>query len=264
MAAIVGVLGLVVAAVSVLEFAYQPPPSPYRSAVLASRPAGYWNLGEFHGPHLRDAVEGTRSGRYRGAIGFGTHGAIPSSTDTAVQLDVRGGRIILGAPVPAAQPFSLAFWVRPDSESALGALYSSFRPPPEGPRALLPWIVASQTTRASTWTVTFEISGYLSLTYRRREWDHATRVSARVEAGVFSFVATTFGRHGAQVWINGRRPPVRVQRIGPFAIGRPAPLTLGGTTGVGMRPFAGTIDDVAVYSRPLRDSEVRRLWRIAH
>ena len=158
MAGIVGGLVALVVAVSVLESAYQPSRSPYGTAILESRPAGYWNLGEFRGPQVHDALAGRPPGRFQGAIGFGTHGAMASSPDTAVQLDARQGAIVLGTPAPEAQSSSLAFFLRPDEGAAHGALNSAGPAPP--------WIVASQTTRALAWKITFEVPDRLSVIYR--------------------------------------------------------------------------------------------------
>jgi hypothetical protein len=253
---------LLVVAVSVLEFAYRPARSPYGSAILESRPVGYWDLGELRvGPEARNALAGKPAGRYSGAIGFGTHGAIASSTDTAIQLDYRGGAITFGAP--EAGPSSLAFWLRPDAGTALAALYAAWRPPPEGTSALLPWTVASQTTAAFTWTMAFEVPDRLSVIYQERSGNHAVRVSGRVENGRFNFVVLILEPEGPRLWIDGRPAATRARRIPPSPLGRPAPLTFGGPPGVGLKNFAGTVDDVAVFARGLRGREIRRLWRVA-
>ena len=89
------------------------------------------------------------------------------------------------------------------------------------------------------------------------------RVSARVKPGRFSFVVLTIGRRGARLWIDGRRAGVGARRVPAFAVPRPSPLTFGGRPGVGLKHFAGTVDDIAVFSRPLQAAEIRRLWRAA-
>jgi Concanavalin A-like lectin/glucanases superfamily len=253
-----------VVAVSLLEFSYRPERSSYGRAVLDARPAGYWDLGELHvGPEAHNAVAGGRAGRFRGAIGFGTRGAIASSSDTAVQLDQREGAIVLGTPAPGAQASSVTFWLRPDSATAKDALDAAWRPPPLGMTALIPWIVARQTTRAFTWTMAFEVPNRLSVIYQERSASHAIRVVARVESGRFSFVAITVGRGGPQLSVDGRPATTRGRRIPPFPTGPLSPLTFGGEPGVGLKHFAGTVDDIAVFPRALSDNEVRHLWRVA-
>ena len=251
------------AAVSALEFGYRPPRSPYGKAILESRPAGYWDLGEFRGPDVHDAVAGNPPGQFYGAFGFGTNTAIASSPDTGVQLDGTGGAIVLGTPVAEARPLSLAFWIRPDEGAALAASTSSWRPPAEGPTALLPWLVASQTTGASTWTMTFAVPNRLSVVYGTPVEPHAVRVSGRVEAGRFSFVVLTLGRKGVRLWIDGRLASLRPRRVPPALLGFPSPLTFGGAPRRGLRGFVGTVDDIAAFPRPLRSDEIRRLWRVA-
>ncbi len=252
---------VVVAAVSTLEFAYTPPRSSYGTAILGSRPAGYWDLDELHGPQVHNAIGGKSAGRFRGPIGFGTSGATGLGQNTAVQLDGQGGSITLGTPVSSAEPISLAFWLRPDSGAVLGALNAAWQPPPESSTALWPWLVASQTTNAMTWTMTFEVPDRLSVDYETPSGTSALRTSARVEHGRFGFVVMTLGQEGPRLWVNGRPAAVRSRRIPRFPLARPSPLTFGGAPGIGLKSFGGTFDDIAAFPRKLSADEIRRLWR---
>ena len=52
----------------------EPPPGAYAAAVLASKPAVYWRLGEMNGPHAMDVVSGKPLGTFETQIAYAMPG----------------------------------------------------------------------------------------------------------------------------------------------------------------------------------------------
>jgi concanavalin A-like lectin/glucanase superfamily protein len=69
---------------------------PYRSAVVAAGPAGYWRLGE---TEWRAAAAATGSpGAYTGGVTLGVEGALPGDPDPAAEFDGSSGEVLLPGP----------------------------------------------------------------------------------------------------------------------------------------------------------------------
>lgn len=84
---------------------------PYAKAVLASRPAAYWRLGEFAGPQAGDAT-GRQPAAYKGAIAFYVDGPEPvqcsgGPRNPAVYL--AGGRLETNVDLKSA--YTVEMWV---------------------------------------------------------------------------------------------------------------------------------------------------------
>ncbi len=95
--------------------------SAYEKGVLASRPAGYWRLGEMHGSTASDGSGRGHNGRYVGHPHLGQPGAIAADPDRAVGLE--GPKTKSYVEIPDSTAFSVAHsghgltvevWMRPD------------------------------------------------------------------------------------------------------------------------------------------------------
>lgn len=72
----------------------------YAAAVLASKPAAYWRLGELEGPRLADSSGNGRHGSFEGGVALGLDGA----------LQLAGGRLKLNVELPETWTAELRFW----------------------------------------------------------------------------------------------------------------------------------------------------------
>jgi hypothetical protein len=96
---------------------------PYKSAVLAKQPVGYWRLGEQVGPTAADASGFGSDGTYVGNPALGQAGALVNDHDTAIGLNGPGSRDYVEVPDLVSQAFSqptsglgltVEVWIRPD------------------------------------------------------------------------------------------------------------------------------------------------------
>ncbi len=94
--------------------------SSYSAGVLKKHPAGYWRLGEKHGPAAADASGNLHPGQYIGKPIFGEPGAIVGDPDTAIGIKPSGNYV----EIPSFPQFSVAssgeglsieVWMRPDA-----------------------------------------------------------------------------------------------------------------------------------------------------
>lgn len=91
----------------------------YSETVLAKHPAGYWRLGEMHGPQAADAGGNGHDGTYHGNVRFGEEGAIQGDPNTAIAVAPPDAYV----EIPSSSEFSQAandkgltveVWMRPD------------------------------------------------------------------------------------------------------------------------------------------------------
>jgi hypothetical protein len=91
----------------------------YAETVLAKHPAGYWRLGEKHGPEAADASGHRHQGTYHGNVSFGEKGAIQGDPNTAIAVAPSDAYV----EIPSSPHFSQAasdkgltveVWMRPD------------------------------------------------------------------------------------------------------------------------------------------------------
>jgi len=253
--------------------------SAYHKAVLASRPAGYWRLGERGGATAHDASGHGRDGNYVGHPHLGQPGAIRDDQDRAIALD--GAKTKSYVAIPDSNAFSIAtsghgltveVWLRPDRLDFPGE-----RPDPD--HAYIHWLGKGDKGHYE-WGFRF---------YSRRA-SRPNRISA--------YVWNPEGRLGAGAYIEERLVPqqwiylvatlddprqpnarVRLYKDGApsphndspgtlyrnYAVqpkrGR-APIRLGTRD---LRSFlTGGLDEVAIYPRVLPANEILRHWRAAH
>ena len=106
-------------------------PSGYPGAVIADNPVGYWRLGEAAGPTALDSW-GTNNGTYYGVETFGLPGAIAGDPSTSVDFSGNGSSLVRVPYNPGFNggldpngSWTVEGWVRPDLDAATeGGLFA--------------------------------------------------------------------------------------------------------------------------------------------
>jgi hypothetical protein len=240
-----------------------PPPQDagtYGNTVLADQPLAYWRFDEPNGPTAYDSSGHCVNGTYKGAIAFGTTGALSKDTDTAVTMNGSNTWVDMGDVFPflGYAPFSLELWVRPTlvTMSYKGLITKEFQNTGNTDRE------GYDIFQQSPMGAGFErYQNYMS--------DGAYCRSGALDAGGCTssgfwvhFVATfdggnlSFYQDG--VLVGG--PTAAMRMIQPttgcsFAVG----ALLCGTTGW----FSGDVDEVAVYDHPLSQARIQAHYTAA-
>jgi hypothetical protein len=102
-------------------------PSGYAAAVIADNPVGYWRLGEASGPTALDSW-GTNDGAYFGTETFGLSGALARDGNTSVDFAGDGASLVRVPYNPGFNggldpngSWTVECWVRPDFDAATEA-----------------------------------------------------------------------------------------------------------------------------------------------
>lgn len=260
-----------------------PPGNPaanasYERAVLASRPVGYWRLGELRGSTASDASGNRRSGQYVDHPRLGEPGPLRAEHDRAIGLD--GPRTRSHITIPDNNAFSVAtsgqgmtveVWMRPDVLEFQGER-------PDADHAYIHWLGKSATGQVE-WGFRF---------YSRRAARH-NRISAYVwnpdgDLGAGAYVEEPLV---ARRWLylvatydDPRQPNARVRlyKDGAPSSHNNSSGTLYATFGIrprhGQAPvllgtrdlrsfLTGGLSEVAIYPRVLPASEIRHHWLVA-
>lgn len=230
-------------------------PGGYAATVIADNPMAYWRLGEASGPTALDSW-GTNNGTYFGNETFGVAGALGGDPNTAVDFagdgsslmrapyssDLNGGRDPNGS-------WTVECWVRPDLDAAT-----------EGGLFAVP--VASVNLSANRsgyffleqpdgWQLRLgNSSGYLS------GWNGgAGSVGGVPQANTwYHLVGAYDGAAGVgYIYVNGVQ--VKSNSVAGLAQNDAATFNIG-DRGDGA-PFAGSVDEVAVYTGVLSASRIQ-------
>jgi hypothetical protein len=106
-------------------------PSGYAAAVIADNPVGYWRLGEASGPTALDSW-GTNDGAYFGTETFGLSGALARDGNTSVDFAGNGASLVrvpynagFNGGLDPNGSWTVECWVRPDFDAATeGGLFA--------------------------------------------------------------------------------------------------------------------------------------------
>lgn len=252
--------------------------SAYEQAVLESKPAAYWRLGESKGPTAEDSTGHGHKGRYVGHPKLGEKGAIVSDSDRAIGLD--GPRTNSYVEIPGSEDFSIAtsgkglsveVWMRPDTLDFKG----DEADPPQG---YLHWLGKGEKGHYE-WGFRFysrrserpnRISAYV--------WNPDGKLGAgayvedRLEAGAWIHLVATYddpGQSDAQVRLykdgaaskHNESSGTLYKSYDITPKHGSAPLRLGTRD---LRGFlTGGLDEVAIYPRVLEAEEIQRHWKVA-
>jgi hypothetical protein len=102
-------------------------PSGYAAQVIADNPVGYWRLGEASGPTALDSW-GTNNGAYSGVETFGLPGALARDANTSVDFSGNGTSLVkvpfnagFNGGLDPNGSWTVECWVRPDFDAATEA-----------------------------------------------------------------------------------------------------------------------------------------------
>jgi hypothetical protein len=234
-------------------------PSGYPAVVIADNPVGYWRLGEAAGPTALDSW-GTNNGTFVGVETFGLPGAIAGDSNTSVDFSGNGSSLVMvpyssslnGGRDPNGS-WTVECWVNPDLDAAT----EGFAVP-----------VASVNLAANR-------SGYFFLE-QPDGWQLRLGNSSGYLAGWNGAAGSVGGTPQAQTWyhlvgaydgaggngyiyVNGVQ--VKSAAVSGLAQNTAATFNIG-DRGDGA-PFAGRIDEVAVYTGVLAAARVQAHYAAA-
>ena len=246
----------------------------YPEIVLKARPAGYWRLGERHGPDAADASGNGRPGRFHGNPKFRERGALAGDADTAIGFAPPDTYVEIASAARFSQPDSgfgltVECWMRPDvlefsGESSEHYVMVLGKGEPEE----MEWgfrfysQTASRPNRFSAYVWNAEgglgAGAYFQDVCRPGEWLH---VAAAFDAG-----NENAPRAGVSIYKNGElRGGPGSQNGALYSTYNvrprkgPAPLRLGTRDRTSF--FTGALDEVAIYPRKLTPAELRCHYR---
>lgn len=223
------------------------PASAYAGLVLADGPAGYWRLGEANGATTAADQTGFHPGAYVGYLGYelGQPGAIVGDANSASSFT--SAQNYLNVPYSAqlvrTNGFTLEVWVKPNSLGARQTLIGSYGGLPNAGYEL---------AIAATGNWVFRTSENLNPS--APTWNDLT-VGTPV-AGEWTHVVATYDGAVKRLYTNGVL--AGTQTIG-FRVAAGIETRVGaGNPGVAPTTgFEGTLDEVAIYARPLSADQVR-------
>jgi hypothetical protein len=247
------------------------PVTSYAKVVMADDPVAYWRLDEADGSTTATDAAGSFDGTYSpgaGTFTFATPTGIPHDTDTAVAIN-GGATVQIPYAIEINPPgaFTVEGWFQPASLAANGNDYrtplsSMSNPWGAGPTG---WLVYQ--TGANNWSW-WPYSGY---------WGSTQLTDPDpVVAGQWYYLAMAYDGTTFTLYVNGVAKasgtfPGFVQNgnvpLGSadynynyhenHNAGGSSPLVLGWRTDVDFNPFAGKMDDVAVYNKALTAQQVQ-------
>ena len=210
----------------------------YQSTILTDAPVGYWRLGEPSGTTATDAGSGAHNGTYTNTPTLGVTGALTGNTDTAVTFASGSAqRVAIAAnPTTVIDNFALECWVKLPSLTVQFAQFVYNGGTNDG------WGVGIGDGGGGTGLllmgtfggVSFFSSGY---TFADTNWHHVVMTR---ESGT-----TKFYVDGVQTGSTSAAVPTA-----------PAGAIAQIASQNSIRPFNGSLDEVAVYNTALTSTKV--------
>jgi glucose/arabinose dehydrogenase len=215
----------------------------YRGVILADSPVAYWRLGEPSGTNANDEIA-NRDGTYVGTPGLGVAGAIVGDTDTAV--DLNGSTQY--ATVPDDNAFSIGttgvltveLWAKPDASSPDGVLVAK-----TGNGSNYEWaVLAANGFSGTVWNLAGGGVAFGSqATYVASRWRHVVVIFDSTNQRIREYVDGVGPLDDTDPWTN-------------LPIGNGTGLVHIGRRGDAVSPYAGLVDDVAIYNYALTPGQV--------
>jgi hypothetical protein len=220
------------------------PKATYRDVVLADHPVGYWRLDEGSGTTVFDSADGA-DGTYVNGVSLGVPGAILSEPDTAAAFDgVDDHADIPNTPaLDITHPgLSVELWAKGPPQR----LYATLLNKSDFNGTMGYSIYAGATGRLRFWIGgPFRFTADFPFTWDNR-WHHIV--------GVYDGLAL-------RLYVD-KVEEVATPASGPIGDSAAKPLRLGDFTGGGF-PFAGALDEVAVYDYALSNDQVHHHYNQA-
>ncbi len=219
------------------------PTTGYLGAVLADSPVTLWRLGEGSGAIAYDTW-GSNSAAYSGSIALGASGLITGDANTAINST--GGKVT--APFSStlnnpAGPFSVEFWVKPTNAGQECIISSQKR-----------------TTGRAGFTIFMKNggTGFSALMGNNAGSTTYVNGTTTVAAGVRYHVVLAYDGTTARVYVNGKLDGSTAIAFGAsgFEPNPEAPFQIGARNSGDGFPYAGIVDEVAVYNYALSAAQV--------
>lgn len=224
--------------------AVQPRPTDsYGAAVYNANPSIFWRLDEASGSAAVDTSRESNDGQYVGGRTPGVAGAVPSGT--AVSFDGVSGGVGASRSWDNPTQYSLQTWFR--TTTTRGGKLIGFGSASTGPSASYDrhvYMFDDGRLRFGTWTGQ-ENDADTTTAYNDGRWHQmvATQGPDGMKLYVDSVLVATNPQTSAQAYVG-------YWRVGGDAV-------WGGSSS---SYFAGTLDEVAVYDRPLSSAEVSSMF----
>ena len=244
------------------------PITGYAKIVMADDPVAYWRLDEPNGSSTAVDAAGSFDGSYNagsGTFAFAAPTGIPNETDPAVGIS--GGATVQIPYALELNPwgaFSVEGWFQPASLAANGndyrtAFSSMFNVGGVGPTG---WLLYQQGNNTWAWV---PYGGFWASVF-------LPDTTETIVANQWYHIALTYDGTTFTVYVNGTArtsgtysgftPNGNVPQGGAGSYNYnyngsgSGPMVLGWRSDVGFNPFAGTMDDIAVYNKALTPVQV--------
>jgi hypothetical protein len=244
---------------------------PYAQAVLASKPAAYWRMGEFAGPQAVDSSGNNHHGSYEDGVAFyleGPEGAGFCGPDvTNRSPHFAGGRMKAAVPrLGSIYSVELWFWngLPADARPVTGTLFSRGF---EG-SSHVPWeYLEIKGTKAATGTLSFFYGGLrtrmgLAGPYGGLRTRMGLAGPTKIPLKTWCHVALVREDRKIAVYLNGRPAPEISDEVTPES-DRPSQQVFLGGRPYNFANFEGKIDEAAIYDRALSAAEIGRHYAAA-
>ena len=211
-------------------------PSRYAASVAADSPTAYWRLGEASGTAAADET-GRYGASYRGAPALGQAPLIASDGNPAAGFDARDDwvRSASAAKVNPSKALTVEAWINARALPASGRS-------------------ATILGKGVSWALRFDGS-VLRFSVRTSSGAHVLSAPAgSIRVGRRYHVAASYDGVRQRLYVNGRQVASRSQTGGIVASGSAIAVA---SSGVG-HYFAGTVDEVAVYTHRVPDAHIAK------
>lgn len=219
---------------------------PYREAVIRDAPDAYWRLGEAAGTRATDERANGYHGTYENGVVLGTAGPLEADPNTAVTLDGANDRVLGPTRTRPANSFAIEAWVRPTAAHEIDTEDASQVGGLAGQRyAFAPDHLGSE-AGAGVSIGTNGISVY-------EHGDNYMPAMAVYQGRIsgWAHVVINYVSKRPKVYLNGK---LVHEGLTSTRTNVRAPLTVGWHD---YGAFAGGMDEVAFYPKPLADERVR-------
>ena len=216
-----------------------PPPSAYRTTVLADTPRGYWRLGEASGTVAADETA-TSNGTYTGGVTLAQPGAITGDANTAARFDGVNDtvRIPNAAGLNSTSALSLEAFVKPGA---------------------LPGSTATLMRKDLQYLLRLTSGGNLIFRLWKGGENELSTAAGVLAPNAWSHVVATYDGATMRIFVNGTLRGSRTLAA-PVDV-KTSDLYLGAS--INYDWLAGHVDEVAVYTRALSAADVQRHFSAA-
>ena len=238
-----------------VNFTAPPAGDSYAAKVLADHPTAYWRLGEAAGTALTDPAGGHQGTYNLNRIERTITGPRGIIQDTATRFKLATAGVSASVPytpnVNPAGAFSIECWARPDLSGNTGSAVLSTQNRSAGRAGY----VIYQGNSGNFWDAHLGAGGsFVSVQGRTKvvagRWDHLVLTWNGQEPGT------------ASLYVNGHLEG-SMAFVLPFRHNEAQALEIGSRSG-GALPFAGAVDEVAVYQYELTVEQVENHFSISY